>query len=59
MIADLKKENKFLVSSLEAATDAKADQEVHSDALRDAKKRAVNCQEIISKFELSEKFNDK
>ena len=58
MIADIENENKMLVSSLEQATDAKASQVVASDALMDAKKRAVACKEMLSKFALSEEFHD-
>lgn len=59
MIADLKKENKLLVSDLERAADAEVNHEADSNAFRDAKKRAITCQEMLSKFTLSEKFNEK
>ena len=58
MIADIKKENLVLVSSLEQATDAKAGQVIDSNALMDAKKRAVTCQEMLSKFALSDEFHE-
>jgi methyl-accepting chemotaxis protein len=59
MIVDIKKENKKLVSSLEEAMDANVNQEAHSDALGDAKKHADTCREMLSKFKLSEEFNEK
>ena len=59
MIADIKKENKLLVSSLEKAMDAEANQAAESDAIRDAKKRAESCQEMLSKFTLLEELNEK
>jgi len=59
MIADIKKENKLVVSSLEKAMDAEANREAYSGAFRDAQKRAVACQEMLSKFTLPEQFNEK
>ena len=59
MIADIKKENKAVVSSLEKAMDAEANQEAYSGALRDAKKRAETCQKMLSKFTLSEEPGEK
>jgi methyl-accepting chemotaxis protein len=58
-IVDIKKENNKLVSSLEEAMDASVNQEANSDALGAAKKHADTCREMLSKFKLSEEFNEK
>ena len=59
MIADIKKENKLVVSSLEKALDTEANPEADSAAFRDAKKRAETCQEMLSKFTLPEELAEK
>ena len=57
-IAQIKKENKLLVSNLEKVTDTEANQEVNSNALRDAIARADACQKLLSNFKLSEDFDE-
>jgi methyl-accepting chemotaxis protein len=57
-IADIKKENKMLVSNLEEAANPGASQSINSSALRDAQKHAAACRQLLANFKLSEEFNE-
>ena len=56
-MVEIKNENKLLVSALEKAADTRANQELNSDALREALSRAAACQKLLSNFKLSEEIN--
>ena len=58
-IAEIKRENKLLVSTLEKVTDIEANPEVNRESLGEAIARAKACQKLVSNFKLSEDFDEK
>lgn len=58
-IAEIKRENKLLVSTLEKVTDIEANPEVNRESLAEAIARAKACQKLVSNFKLSEDFDEK